>query len=40
VLIEIKEKDPELAADLHEFVACLLAERLADTTKLLATLSN
>ena len=40
VLLEIKEKDPELAAALHEFVARLLAERLADTTRLLATLSN
>ena len=37
-LIEIEENDPELAADLHEFVACLLAERLADTTRLLTTL--
>ena len=39
-LMEIKEKDPELAANLHEFVACLLAERLADTTILLAKLSE
>jgi len=39
-LMEIKEKDPELAAYLHEFVACLLAERLADTTILLAKLSE
>jgi SulP family sulfate permease len=37
---KLKEKDPELAAALHEFVACMLAERLADTTRLLATLSN
>ena len=39
-LLEIKTKDPDLAAALHEFVACLLAERLADTTRLLATLRN
>jgi SulP family sulfate permease len=39
-LLEIKNKDPELAAALHEFVACLLAERLADTTGLIARLNN
>jgi SulP family sulfate permease len=34
----LKQQDPELAATLHEFVASLLAERLADTTRLLSTL--
>ncbi len=37
-LIAMKQKAPNLAAALHEFVACELAERLADTTRLLSTL--
>ncbi len=39
-LDEIKQVDPDLAAALHEYVARLLAERLADTTRLLATYSD
>ena len=31
--VEMKEKDPELAATFHELVARLLAERLAATTQ-------
>jgi SulP family sulfate permease len=39
-LAEIKKKDPDLAAAVHEFIACLLARRLADTTQLLAALDQ
>jgi SulP family sulfate permease len=34
-LLEMKEKEPELAATFHEFVICLLSERLAATNRLL-----
>jgi CRP-like cAMP-binding protein len=34
-LSEIREKEPELAATFHEFVAYLLSERLAATTRTL-----
>jgi CRP-like cAMP-binding protein len=34
-LSEMKEKEPELAATFHEFVAYLLSERLAVTTRTL-----
>ncbi|UCF25282.1 MAG: hypothetical protein JSV72_07745, partial [Ralstonia sp.] len=34
-LSEMKEKEPELAATFHEFVAYLLSERLAATTRTL-----
>lgn len=37
-LMEMREKAPYLAAALHEFIAQQLAERLEDTTRLLATL--
>jgi SulP family sulfate permease len=39
-LNEVRQGDPDLAAALHEYVARLLAERLADTTRLLATYSD
>jgi SulP family sulfate permease len=39
-LAEIKQKDSDLAAAIHEFIACLLARRLADTTRLLAALDQ
>jgi SulP family sulfate permease len=39
-LVRLKQQDPEIAAALHEFVARMLAERLADTTRLIATLSK
>ena len=39
-LDEVRQGDPDLAAALHEYVARLLAERLADTTRLLATYSD
>jgi hypothetical protein len=34
-LSEMKEKEPELAATFHEFMARLLSERLAATTRTL-----
>jgi SulP family sulfate permease len=34
-LIEMKEKEPELAATFHEFAARLLSERLTATTRTL-----
>lgn len=34
-LFEMKEKEPELAATFHEFIICLLSERLAATNRLL-----
>jgi CRP-like cAMP-binding protein len=37
---EITEKDAELAAAIHAYIAGLLARRLADTTRLLAALSR
>jgi len=37
--VEIKQKDPDLAIALHEYVARTLAERLAETTKMVAKLS-
>lgn len=39
-LVEIKQQDPDLAAAIHEFIACILARRLADTTRLLAVLDQ
>jgi SulP family sulfate permease len=39
-LAEIEKIDPELAAAFHCYVARLLAERLADTTRLLAAMSD
>ena len=40
VLAEIEKIDPELTAAFHQYVARLLAERLADTTRLLAAMSD
>jgi SulP family sulfate permease len=34
-LLEMKEKEPALAATFHEFAVCLLSERLAATNNLL-----
>jgi len=34
-LVEMKEKEPDLAATFHEFAARLLSERLAATTRTL-----
>jgi len=39
-LAEMREKEPDLAAAFHEFVARQLAERLADTTRLVSMLSK
>jgi len=39
-MAEIKEKDADLAAAFHAFIASTLARRLADTTRLLAALER
>jgi SulP family sulfate permease len=39
-LAQMREKAPDLAAAFHEFAAHQLAERLADTTRLVSTLSK
>jgi SulP family sulfate permease len=39
-LAQMREKAPDLAAAFHEFAAHQLAERLADTTRLVSTLSQ
>jgi SulP family sulfate permease len=39
-LDQIRRQNPDLATVVHEFIACLLARRLADTTRLLAAVDQ